>query len=50
MYTLELLINFVAHPTFHVSKLKLFIYDEQRPNQNQKVQSKIDAIERRFVI
>jgi hypothetical protein len=32
IYTLKLLINFVAHLTFHISKLKLFMCDEQRPN------------------
>jgi hypothetical protein len=31
MYTLNLPTNFVAHPTFHVLKLKLFMCDEQRP-------------------
>jgi hypothetical protein len=31
MYTLKLLTNFLAHPTFHVLKLKLFLRDEQRP-------------------
>jgi hypothetical protein len=33
MYTLKLLANFVAHLTFHVAKLKLFLCDEQRLNQ-----------------
>jgi hypothetical protein len=33
LYTLKLQINFLAHPTFHVLKLKLFLFDEQRPNQ-----------------
>jgi hypothetical protein len=28
MYTLKLLANFVAHLTFHISKLKLFLHDE----------------------
>jgi hypothetical protein len=32
MYTLKLPLNFVAHMTFHVLKLKLFLCDEQRPN------------------
>jgi len=35
--TLKLPSNFVAHPTFHVLKLKLFLCDEQRPNQKQRV-------------
>jgi hypothetical protein len=30
MYTLKLPTNFVAHSTFHVSKLKLFLWDDQR--------------------
>ncbi len=38
VYTLKLSTNFVAHPTFHVSKLKLFLCDEQRPYQKQKMQ------------
>jgi len=37
MYTLKLLANFVAHLTFHVSKLKLFLHDEQRLDQKQRV-------------
>jgi hypothetical protein len=32
LYTLKLPPNFVAYPTFHVLKLKLFLCDEQRPN------------------
>jgi hypothetical protein len=28
VYTLKLLVKFVAHPTFHVSKFKLFLCDE----------------------
>jgi hypothetical protein len=28
MYTLKFLANFVAHLTFHVLKLKLFLHDE----------------------
>jgi len=31
LYTLKLSINFVAHLTFYVPKLKLFLHDEQRP-------------------
>jgi len=37
LYTLKLLINFVAHLTFHVLKLKFFLCNEQRqmrPNVN----------------
>jgi outer membrane phospholipase A len=44
VYTLKLPSNFVAHPTFHVSKLKLFLQDDQRPNQKQKVQLEMDVI------
>jgi hypothetical protein len=32
VYTLKLPIIFVTHLTFHVSKLKLFVCDEQRSN------------------
>jgi hypothetical protein len=32
VYTLKLPTNFVAHLTFHISKLKLFMCDEERPN------------------
>ncbi len=46
--TLKLPSNFVAHPTFHVLKLKLFLCDEQRPNQKQRVWSKVDAVEHRL--
>jgi hypothetical protein len=28
MYSLKLLANFVAHPTFHVLKFKLFLSDD----------------------
>jgi hypothetical protein len=31
VYTLKLLTSFVAHMTFHISKLKLFMKDEKRP-------------------
>jgi len=37
VYTLKLLANFVAHPTIHVSKLKLFLYDNQKPYRKQSV-------------
>jgi hypothetical protein len=37
VYTLKLLISFVAHMTFHVSKLKLFLRDEKRPYQKHKM-------------
>jgi hypothetical protein len=37
MYTLKLPISFVAHSTFHVSKFKLFLWDDQRLDQKQKV-------------
>jgi len=50
MYTLKLLVNFVAHPTFHVSKLKLFLPDKQRLDRKQRVQPKGDAIEHRLAI
>jgi hypothetical protein len=33
----KLLTKFVSHPTFHILKLKLFLHDEQRLEQKQKV-------------
>jgi hypothetical protein len=49
VYTLELLINFVTHRTFHVLKLELFLQGNQRPNWKQKVKLEVDAIEHRLV-
>jgi hypothetical protein len=49
MYTLKLSINFVAHLTFHISKLTLFLCDEHRPNWKQKVRLEVDAIKHRLV-
>jgi len=37
VYTLKLATNFVAHLTFHVLKLKLFMSDEQRLDYKQKL-------------
>ncbi len=48
MYTLKLPTNFVAHPTFHISKLKLFLQDNQRPNRKQKVRPEMDVIKHRL--
>ncbi len=39
----------MAHLTFHVSKLKLLLCDDQRPNQKHKVQLEVDAIEHKLV-
>jgi len=50
MYTLKLPSNFVAHPTFNVSKFKLFISDDQKPNWKQKARPKVDAIEHMLVV
>jgi hypothetical protein len=50
VYTLKLFINFLAHLTFHISELKLFLHDEHRLNQKQKVLLVVDAIEHKFVI
>jgi hypothetical protein len=44
MYSLKLLANFVAHLTFQVSKLKLFLCDEQKLNQKQKTRLEVNAI------
>ncbi len=40
----------MAHPTFYVSKLKLFLTDDQKLNQKQKVRLKVDAIEHMLVV
>ncbi len=40
----------MAHPTFHASKFKLFLSDEQRPNLEQNVQPEVSAIEHRLVV
>jgi hypothetical protein len=37
VYNLKFIVNVVAHPTFHISKLKLFLCDEQKLNQKQKM-------------
>ncbi len=37
VYTLKLLTSFVAHMTFRVSKLKLFMRDEKKPYQKHKM-------------
>jgi hypothetical protein len=50
MYTLKLTINFVAHLTFHVLKLKLFMCDDQKLNRKQKVWLDVHTIEHRFAI
>lgn len=49
VYTLKLPINFVAHSTFHILKLKFFFCDKQRPKRKQKVWPKVDAIEHMLV-
>jgi len=48
MYTLKLPTNFVVHLIFHVLKLKLFLWNDQKPNRKQKVWSEVDAIEHRL--
>jgi hypothetical protein len=45
VYTLKLPTNFVGHLTFHVLKLKLFLCDDHKLNQKQKVQLDVNAIE-----
>jgi hypothetical protein len=50
VYTLKLLAIFVAYLTFHVLKLKLFLRDEQRLDQKQRMRLKVDAIEHMLVI
>jgi hypothetical protein len=39
----------MAHLTFHVSKLKVFFRDENKPNPKQKMWLEINAIEDRLV-
>jgi len=48
-YMLKLLTSFMAHLTFHVSKLKLFLRNEKKPNWKQKMWLEIDVIEGRLV-
>jgi hypothetical protein len=48
MCTLKLPTNFVAHPTFHVLKLKLFLCDEQILDWKQRVQLEIDVVKHRI--
>jgi hypothetical protein len=50
VHTLKLLTNFVSHITFHVLKLKLFLRDEQRLDQKQRMQPKVDAIEHKLAV
>jgi hypothetical protein len=50
VYIVKLQINFVAHLTFHVSKLKLFLCDEQKLDWKQKVQLEMDAIKHRLAL
>jgi hypothetical protein len=45
MYFLKLLVDFVAHLTCQVSKLNLFLCDEQKLDQKQRARLKVDAIE-----
>jgi hypothetical protein len=48
VYTLKLPTNFVAHPTFHILKLKLFLCDEQRLDGKQRVQLEINVVKHRL--
>jgi hypothetical protein len=50
MYTLKLPTNFVAHPTFHILKLELFLRGNQRVGWKQKVELEVDAIKHRLVV
>lgn len=49
VYKLKLPTSFMAHLTFHVSKLKVFFRDEKKPNPKQKMWLEINAIEDRLV-
>jgi len=50
VYTLKLLTNFVAHLTFYIFKLKLFLCDDQWQNRKQKVWVYVDAIEHMLAV
>jgi hypothetical protein len=49
MYTLKFLVNFVAHPTFHISKLKLFLQDEEKLDWKQQVWSEVNVIKHKVM-
>jgi hypothetical protein len=49
VYELKLPTSFMAHLTFHVSKLKVFFWNEKKPNLKQKMWLEINAIEDRLV-
>jgi hypothetical protein len=38
----------VAHSTFHISKLKLFLKDEKKLDQKQKMRLKVNVIEQKL--
>jgi hypothetical protein len=44
VYTLKLSTSFVAHPTFHISKLKLFFRDEMKLDLKQKCDQKLMSL------
>jgi hypothetical protein len=50
VYTLKLLTIFVAHLTFYISKLMLFLCDDQWPNKKQKLWLYLDVIKHMLAI
>jgi hypothetical protein len=48
LYTLLLPTTFMAHPTFHVSKLKWFKVDDKRPKNKQKYHKGFNLMEHRL--
>jgi len=49
VYTLQLLMTLVAHPTFHVSKLKLVHEDKKRKDHKQAYHLGFNLIEHKLV-
>ncbi len=49
VYKLKLLTSFMAHLVLHVSKLKVFFWDEKKLNPKQKMWLEINAIDDRLV-
>jgi hypothetical protein len=49
VYILLLPTTFVAHSTFHVSKLKLFYENKKKKNKKHAYHSRFDVIEHRLV-
>jgi hypothetical protein len=50
MYSLKLLTNFVAHLTFQISKLKLFLCDKHKLDQKQGAWLDVKGIKHWLVV